>query len=240
MSEEGFKARHSLDPVTGIVSRTYMHNGNKCKATPLTSRLCDQLAGYTLIEKDLRSALLWLDEIERRHTEAPTDQNHRYGNSENRENYTIIKGLFVALLAFYGKCFSRCEGRPVKLERSQLDPKNHETHDELISYRHNFAAHSGAERVEKVGIVLVHPEALTADIPLMIFRELQQPDLLSSERTDASIRDAIENARAIANSKIDKLSEKILKEEVIPNVQSLIFGASVQLTSPFQQPENPT
>ncbi len=228
MKAKDFKATHAIDTLTGKVSRTYTHKGKQCKAIPLSSKLCNQLAGYTLIEKDLRSALIWLDEIEKRHNEAPKDPDHRFGHGTNRENYTLIKGLFVALLTFYGKCFSKCEGRPVKLEKAQLDAKNHETHDELITYRHNFAAHSGSERVEQVEIVLVHPKKLTPELPLMIFRELQQPDLLFSKESDASIRETIENARAVANSKIENLSAKILNKEVIPNAKSLILGGKAK------------
>jgi hypothetical protein len=71
------------------------------------------MAGYTMIEKDLRSALTWLDEIERRHVEHWSDKKRSFGRAEDRDNYNIVKGLFVALLTFYGKCFSKCEGRPV-------------------------------------------------------------------------------------------------------------------------------
>ncbi|MEH6566819.1 MAG: hypothetical protein V7756_15930 [Halopseudomonas sp.] len=117
MKTKDFKAAHTIDSLTGEVSRTYTHKGKQCKAIPLSSKLCNQLAGYTLIEKDLRSALIWLDEIEKRHNESPKDPSHRFGYGTNRENYTIIKGLFVALLTFYGKCFTKCEGRPVKLEK---------------------------------------------------------------------------------------------------------------------------
>ncbi|MEH6566820.1 MAG: hypothetical protein V7756_15935 [Halopseudomonas sp.] len=78
--------------------------------------------------------------------------------------------------------------------------------------------------MEQVEVVLVHPQKLTSELPLMIFIELQQPDLLVSEDSGASIRGTIENARAVANKKIEKLSKKILNEEVIPNAKSLILG----------------
>lgn len=35
----------------------------------------------------------------------------------------IVKGLFIAALTFYGKCFTTCEGRKTKLE-SKLVPDN--------------------------------------------------------------------------------------------------------------------
>ena len=67
-------------------------------------------------------------------------------NIENRELFNTVKGLFVAALTIYGKRFTSCEGRRVKLEKKNLSEDFHETHDEAMAFRHNFAAHSGAKK----------------------------------------------------------------------------------------------
>ena len=170
-----------------------------------------------MIEKDLRSALTWLDEIEKRHAEQWTEKTASFGRARDRDNYNLVKGLFVAVLTFYGKCFSRCEGRPVKLERAQLAVKFHRLHDDCIEYRHNFAAHSGAKKIEHVEVALVYPSKQKKEVNFKIFREIHQPDLFWPKSGETSLRELLEHAREKALAKIDLLAEKIVKEEVIPN-----------------------
>lgn len=217
MADDQFEAKEFLDRVTGKAYRIYTYKRRPCARIQLTSRLAEQLAGYTMIEKDLRSVLTWLEEIEKRHDERPTQKKHSFGRGGNRENYNLIKGLFVALLTFYGKCFSKCEGRPVKLERAQLDAKFHGLHDECIEYRHNFAAHSGAKKIEHVEVALVYPMKYKKEVNFMIFRELHQPDVFWPKAGAVSLRELFEHAREKALSKIDRLAEKIKNEEIIPN-----------------------
>ncbi|MCQ8119022.1 hypothetical protein [Methylomonas rosea] len=212
-----FTVTEIIDPTSGNIERVYKYKKKPCRRLLLDSKLCRQLAGYTLIEKDLRNVLTWLHEIETRHNEGPARNDQNVHKPINRENYDLIKGLFVAALTFYGKCFSKCEGRPVKLERAQLDVKFHEIHDNCISYRHNFAAHSGAERLEHVQIALVFPVRFKNNVPFNLYRELNQPYLLWHTSEEIALADLVEHARSIAVSKIDLLSEKIKREEILPN-----------------------
>ena len=46
-----------------------------------------------------------------------------FAQGKDRGKYVLIKGLFVAALTFYGKCFSRCEGRRAQMDRNQLDKR---------------------------------------------------------------------------------------------------------------------
>lgn len=69
---DGFTVTAFIEPKTGIARRIYKYKNKLCRRILLKSRLCDQLAGYTLIEKDLRSVLTWLSEIESCHIEMPT------------------------------------------------------------------------------------------------------------------------------------------------------------------------
>ncbi len=204
--------------------RLYSYKRKPCRRVVLTSRLAEQLAGYSLIEKDLRSGIAWLGEVDELHTEGPTRTNERFARGTDRKKYTIIKGLFVAALTFYGKCFSKCEGRPVKLERAQLVESFRETHDTAIRYRHNFAAHSGAEKLESVEIALVLPLKAKTNVMPKLYRELFQPDLLSASAGDVSFKDLFEHARAIAVSKMELLSVKILEEDVLPKGRAHWLG----------------
>lgn len=211
-----YAVREVLDPTTGIVHRFYTYKRKPCHRKILKSRLVEQLAGYVLIEKDLRSALSWAAHIEGLHEVGPLRDEESYAHSKDREKFVLIKGLFVAALTFYGKCFSRCEGRRAQMDRNQLDERFHEIHDTCIRYRHNFAAHSGAEKLERVDIALVFPKKRGVAVLPRIYMELSQPDLLSHSKGEIKMKELFEHVQAIANEKISLLNDKILKEEVYP------------------------
>jgi hypothetical protein len=212
--KDPWESKEVFDRRTGKVERFYTYKRKPCKRVELTSPLARQLAGYVLIEKDLRSVAAWLSEIASRHTEGPQKEGEEFGHSNDRVAYTLIKGLFVAALTFYGKCFAQCEGRRIKLERSQLEARYHATHDQAITFRNNFAAHSGAAKLESVDVALVLPHK--PGVLPRIYNELQQPDLLWSPTNEGSFLELVEYVRAMVVSKIQDLSEKILSEEVVP------------------------
>jgi len=105
----------------------------------------------------------------------------------------------------------------VKLERAQLDERYYALHDEWIAYRHNFAAHSGAKKLEHVEIVLVSPVKHKDKVPFKIYRELFQPDLFWPSSGEMTLLALVEHARSISNGKIDLLAEKIQRDGIIPN-----------------------
>ncbi len=214
---DGFSVKSFVEGQTGHVRRIYSYKGKPCRRVVLQSKLCAQLAGYTLIYKDLRSVLTWLAEIEKRHTDGPSRKGEHFSCSNDRGTYDLIKGLFVAALTFYGKCFATCEGRRAKLERVQLDRRFHALHDDCIAYRHNFAAHSGAKELEKVEVALVFPAKYKKKVPMKVYRELRQPDLLWPTGGDVTLIELVEQAVEVVTRKIELLTLKVEKGEVIPN-----------------------
>jgi hypothetical protein len=211
-----YAVREVLDSTTGTVHRFYSYRGKPCHRKILKSRLVDQLAGYVLIEKDLRSALSWIAHIEGLHEVGALRKEESFAHGKDREKYILIKGLFVAALTFYGKCFSRCEGRRAQMDRNQLDERFHDIHDTCIRYRHNFAAHSGAEKLERVDIALVFPKKKGVAVLPRIYMELFQPDLLSPSKGEIEMKELFEHVQAIANEKISLLNDKILTKEIYP------------------------
>lgn len=214
---DAFSAKDFVEPKTGKTHRVYAYKRRPCHRVVLTSRPSSHLAGYTLIEKDLRSVHIWFSEIDKLHVERPTHKGEHFAKSIDRSNYNLVKGLFVAALTFYGKCFSKCDGRPVKLERVQLDPRFHEIHDECIEYRHNFAAHSGAKKLEYVDVALVYPLKYKTEVPFKLYREIHQPDLFWPREGQVTFLELIEHVQKIALAKIDLLTQKIEHEEVLTN-----------------------
>jgi hypothetical protein len=209
-----YSVREILDSTTGIVHRFYSYKGKPCNRKIRKSRLVDQLTGYVLIEKDLRSALSWMARIEGLHEVGGLRNEGGFAHGKDREKYLLIKGLFVAALTFYGKCFSRCEGRRAQMDRNQLDEHFHEIHDTCIRYRHNFAAHSGAEKLERIDIAVVFPKKKGVAIPPRIFFELFQRHLLSPSAGEIEMKQLFEHVQAIAEEKISLLNDKILTEEI--------------------------
>lgn len=210
----GFSHRHFVDPYTGKTQRTYKYKGKPCRVVVHSSPKAKQLAGYVLIEKDIRNCLAWLDEIEARNDEGATDKGIKSYEGKDRANYTIIKGLFVALLTFYSKCFTRCEGRKIKLDKSTLKPEFHGIHEHLMTLRNNFAAHSGAELIEMARVVTLLSPIKKGKFKAQTIKELEQPDLLVTKPGETSMRDLLRHTQSLVNSKIDSLTESIVVEEV--------------------------
>lgn len=213
---DDWTVKEVVEPKSGKTHRLYWYKGKICKRIPLDSHLARQMAGYVLIEKDMRSVGVWLKEIDRILIDDPKHKIGQHKFAENREKYNIVKGLFVAALTFYGKSFSKCEGRPVKLERGQLDPTFHNLHDDCMAFRHNFAAHSGAKKIERAEIALVLPPKHKSNGPPKLYREMTQPDFSYSTEGEKTFAALAEHARSIAYTKMERLNDKIMQEDVLP------------------------
>lgn len=177
-TSKGFLVHEMIDPINenkGI--RKYFYKNKQAYKITLNSKLAQQLAGYALIEKDLRSTLVWLKTIDK----IQEDITPVKGGSiaHDREKFNLIKGLYIASLIFYGKCFTKCEGRNAQLSRKNINESFKELHDEIIKQRNNFAAHSGAEKIESVQVSLVFPQQRNAHHIFDIFTELNQPDVFN-------------------------------------------------------------
>ena len=188
----------------------YYYKRNKAKRIVLDTPISKAYSGYKLIEKDLRNCLIWLRIIEKHLNEEPrySNQSQNLDNTDNRELFDMIKGLFVASLTIYGKCFTTCEGRRIKLERDNLDESHKDTHDYAMSFRHNFAAHSGAKNMEFARFVVVlEPKKYKSKRPVTV-AELLQPDTWGLENVKEFIGLA-ESARIFALEKVEMLHEKL-------------------------------
>jgi len=134
--------------------------------------------------------------------------------AHDRTRYNLIKGLFVASLTFYAKCFATCEGRRVKLEKSNLSEEFQKHHDYIMDTRHNFAAHSGAKQVERVHVVMALDSKRRRGAVPFVTRELGQPDSYSLESTEEFIS-LVSHVKGFVNQKIDTLNEKLLKDDIL-------------------------
>lgn len=200
-----------LEPVTGDFYNRYFYKRQPAFRVVLDTPKANVLAGYVLIEKDLRSAIIWINHIREllKNDLNFTDSKGHVKSTYNREQLNIVKGLFVAALTFYGKCFTACEGRKVKLEKSNLDEKFQQEHDNAMEFRNNFAAHSGAKKLEQVKTVIALDKNRKA--PPYLVRELSQPDTLTINSLNEFLT-LFEYVRDFTVQKIETLEDKVYED----------------------------
>ncbi len=207
---DGWTIIETFVPGKGL-SNEYLYKGKPAPSVRMTDKISEQYAAYSLIEKDLRSVIAWLNEIEKLNPE-PIDR------WKNPDKMNLIKGLFVAALTFYGKCFTSCEGRKVKLESSIFDAEQLEVHDNIMKLRHNFAAHSGAENFEEVKVSLaLHPKK-NSDMKPQLYSELSQPDYTTAE--ELAFKELVVKLQEKVFEKRTQVGEKVLEKIVAPKGKS--------------------
>ena len=210
---DGWTIQEILEKETGNRLTRYFYKRKRAPRVQLDSKVAQQLAAYTLIDKDLRNVIVWLSEIEKLHSREKFKGCHI---SQDREIYNIVKSLYVASLTFYGKCFTSCEGRKLKLEKSLVDTNFLKTHDDVIHMRNNFSAHSGTDSFEEVKIALVLNPKIKSNMKPEIFRELCQADFKDSDNDDLRFLRLVEHVQVKVAYKINSLIERIYEKEILP------------------------
>ncbi len=205
--------RFVIDPNTGKTFYKYFYKRKPAYRIEICTPTAKALAGYALIEKDVRSALFWLNSIIKilKDDKNWAESKIHHKSSSDREQMNLVKGLFVAALTFYGKCFSQCKGRRIKLEVSNLDKEFHDDHELAMMFRHNFAAHSGAELLEYTQII-VALDKKKKSLPHFSI-DLMQPDVMAADNIYDFVK-LFEHAKAFTDKKIEVLTLKV-KEYIV-------------------------
>ena len=214
-SEPRLVPKRTLDPSTGEADVNYSWDGRLVPKIQITGKLVDQLSGYSLIKKDLDSALRWIESARKIASTHPNWGQPGYWHAADRENFDIVKAYFVASLAFYGKCFTEAAGRHAQVSRDWLDSNYRAVHDEIMKYRHNLAAHSGDERIETTKTyVLLQPDRATF-LPFLPTARFQ-PDVILPSEAELGFEELIKHAGAIVTEKYNKVAQKIIAESILP------------------------
>jgi len=201
-------------PKTGDSYNNYYYKNDLAHRVVVDTPKSRVLSSYIAIEKDLRSATFWLESIIELYKVDEEYENAKscLFNKTNRGTHNLAKGLFVSSLTFYGKCFGKSEGRSTKLEKKNLPERLYEHHDLVMKYRHNFAAHSGAEMVERTRIVTALDPKRKAK-PYLAW-ELNQPDTFDLN-TIREFIELFEYNRKFAISKREMLLIKVYNDDVL-------------------------
>jgi hypothetical protein len=204
--DKDWKVLEQADSEGKSSKNEYYFKGKRCKRKIIDSQLSQKLAGYRLIEKDIRNIKDWLKNIliiyEKNYgKDTPTDEvilNY------DRETFGLVKALFVASMSFYGKLFTTARGRRVKLERSIYDNEtDRKMHDDIMEFRHNYTAHSGEEKIENVNVVLAIPVHNKYRKNAQLVCELIQPDSVSPN----SIKEMLETINRLHDIVLEKTDE---------------------------------
>lgn len=201
---------------THIATRNYYFDGQLCGRVELTDGLAKQFGGYKLIEKDIRNIISWLNHIEILLKPYDTKENPQEECliSTDRDTFQVIKGLFVASVTFYGKLFTKANGRKVKLESAWLTTDDLLLfHEELMLLRHTYTAHSGEDSAEISNTVLAVDPIRLRQTPPELFCELTQPDSIGVKDI-AIFKKLLDELHDKVNNKINELGQLILQKEV--------------------------
>ena len=209
---DGWKIEERISS-DGTIRRRYFYKNRQAPRIQIKSKIAQQLAAYVLIEKDLRNVLVWIDEINKLFPQS--ERLCKTSISSDRKRFNVIKGLFVASLISYGKCFTACEGRKTKLDKKIIDIEYHEVHDQVMHMRHNFAAHSGVDSFEEVKVAIVLPPKKHRGMLPILFKELIQADIMLYDNKEVDMKALIEHVQKKVFQKIEKLSDKIMTEEIV-------------------------
>ena len=195
------------------IENEYFFKGKNAYKIRLESKTAENLAGYLLIQRDIKNIISWLDLLEKiihKIYGKNIPKTLQLRSTPESEDYDLAKSLFVSLITFYGKLFVKAEGRKVKLEKNIYGEDEYfkGMHDELIRQRNDFVAHSGNNKIEGVNVVLlIDSDKNSNEIPI-ITREVFQPNAPSIEYIN-SIRRVMDHLKSKIDYKTSSIQEKI-------------------------------
>lgn len=212
-----WECKSYIDKTTDRIHFRYIHKRKTAPHVTVETPIARKLAGYTLIERDLRTVKTWLemaDSLNKREIDESTTGTQLLTGDE--DNDLIVKALFVAAFVFYGKCFAQAKGRKVKLEKEQLPIELQTTHDEIIQLRNNYAAHSGEIPFEFCVINLVfYPRKKHKSKSPFLLRESIQTQSLHSHPDDVhGFIHLVEHLLCLVRDKLESLNAKVFEKEI--------------------------
>jgi hypothetical protein len=158
-----------LDGTTGEIIVDYYWKGTNVEKVAVTGGIVRRYAGLTMIQRDLQNAWRWSRYAAELLDGVGLSNTVPFQSIDNRDVGDLIKGLFVAALSYYAKCFNRAEGRRVRLSREMIAKEYQSEHDDFMEYRNTLAAHAGSNELEHVQpyLLLIPPSQAEFDFTLV-------------------------------------------------------------------------
>jgi hypothetical protein len=216
---EGFTSKIEVDPETFDLKHRYYFDSKECPKVILNSQQAKNFAAYALIKKDLKFVLKsfkYAISIASEKLGTENDGDVFAYRAEVDAESDILKALYISGVVTYGKCFTKADGRRVKLEYKDLfkdEEKYEKLHLELMEQRHQYIAHGGKTKYEKVQPILVlHPDSESNQEPTLM-TESFHVDGFSKEDFEEylSLAEAVDKK---LNEILDKKSQALYEKEV--------------------------
>ena len=208
-TEEAFRVEKKLHTATGDQRFLCYLNDKLVPHVPITGKLVHRLSGFAMIHKDLSNVLAWLNEAERLLKTAEFRVGGTFVRLTDRGLGNRIKSLFVSSIVFYGKAFSQAAGRNATMNKQMLDAAHHDSHDEMMKYRHNFVAHSGSEKLEHGESCIMLWPLDDDSFGLRLHTNRTQPDFVILDGDCERFASLVEHVMAKADAHYEKLATQI-------------------------------
>ncbi|MCK4796393.1 MAG: hypothetical protein KAT05_03370 [Spirochaetes bacterium] len=222
------KINYEIDENDGIINTEFKYKDKICPAKEINGPIIDHYIGYVLILQDLYDVLNWMKLINKMHSiqgDIEDDDNdsevvfkYELTSGEWKNNGKIIKSLYFSCIILYAKCFTQAEGRKIKLERDNIDPKFLNKHIQIMDYRNSFVAHSGESQWDKgKGYVVITPEDFKHEgIDVQLQPVLNRLDYEDDRKSKDSFFNLVESTIKYVEKKKKKIFDKIFKDIIKP------------------------
>lgn len=223
----------------GQYSRLYREKGKLLQRLILEGFYIEQMKAFRSLDKDLRNILTLVGILNELNAKNDFLTN-RYPGMDNRDA-AVFKGLFFAILALYGRCFTGAQNRKFTFDKKHVPEKYRKYHDDLMHMRHNFAAHKGDFEAEDCQIALVLNIKKKVQISPQIFSELQQPyiDFNFLDKGDGTpLEDICTALKGVIAAKYEDLYDKIIDGFVLtvsPSFWKNADGKTVNIDPYFKK-----
>jgi hypothetical protein len=176
----GWAVEERLGEAETDSTRAYYFQDQLAIRHELDSKVAARVAGLTLVEKDIRNIVSWVDALRELlvalgASEEETTMYLMPKEASLAAKIVTARALYVAIATTYGKLFVSAEGRSTSLDAKAWVGKEHEAaHQHLIHTRHTFTAHSGKGTESCRAVVAIDHSQSDRTLP-RIFTELHQP-----------------------------------------------------------------
>ena len=166
----GIESVLSYDQKTMKGSAKFLINNQECPQILLSSNQAKIFSNFALIKKDLKFCKTALSIASGLASDGEELKQVGGFRPEFDEQSDVLKGMYISFVVTYGKCFTKADGRRVKLELKDTfdDDELKELHLEVMNQRHEYIAHGGKTKFEQVDpIVVLHPDKEMNVTPLL-------------------------------------------------------------------------
>jgi hypothetical protein len=223
---EGINAVTSYDQITMKGRTKFLLKDTECPQITLTSPQAKIFSNFALIKKDLKFCKNAL-RIAIRLSSTENELKEVGGlRPEYDDQSDILKGMFISFVITYGKCFTKADGRRVKLETKNIFEGSglKEMHLELMNLRHEYIAHGGNTKFEQVDpVIVLHPDKNLNTTPLLTTasyhvvgfnKEVFERYLVLVDYVDEQLNMALEKkAKALYEKEVASKELELLYEE---------------------------